>query len=104
MSSNACVEMKKPQNSPPGIGLNRGSIELNPIPGGGEVIYLPLRKTAVISEIFLRLRLFFATFSFYLLHAFSENFRVAALIERKLQGISQEDVTRMSPEMLNSYS
>ena len=35
MSSCASMKMKKPSNTPPGIGLIRGSIGVNPIPGGG---------------------------------------------------------------------
>ena len=44
-------------------------------------------KSAFAAEIF-------ATFSFYLLNITCENFGIIAYLERKLQAISQQDVTR----------
>ena len=61
--------------------------------GVGKFTY-PSVNVAITSEKMPRRGWFFATFSFYLLDTISEIFGIKAFIERKLQAISQQDVTR----------
>ena len=85
------------KNSNPLIPSICGAIErsLNPILGGrvGKFTY-PSVNVAVTSEKMPRRGWFFATFSFYLLDTICEIFGIRACLERKLQTISQQDVTR----------
>ena len=62
--------------------------------GGGGEIYPPLRKIAVTSKPMPRRGQFFATFSFYLLDVICEFFGIRTFLERKLQGIRQQEVKR----------